>query len=148
MNPIAQSIAGQAPAPVYPVINAPANAAPNTFTPEEIAQLESEYRRIGVIPSEHGDYALVIRSAKRVEWNTFKKRVLDDDIREKADAQVSLVSSCCIAVKYRGRSAFAQDARKLLEEVLDDYPAMPDQPPVTALIKTLNGDVGGARSGK
>jgi hypothetical protein len=127
--------------------SAPA-ASPNTFTAEEIAALESEHRRIGRIPSEHGDYEVVIRSAKKSEWSIFKKKILDDDVREKADAQETLIVQCCVAVKYRGRVAFGKEARPLLIELIDDYPAMPDAKSVSDLIKTLNGDVGGVSSGK
>lgn len=140
------SPAHHVPAPIVDINSIPII---NTFSADEIAALEAEHRRIGRIPSEHGDYEVVIRSAKKLEWSTFKKRILDEDIREKAEAQEGLLMACVVAVAYRGRRAFgAAEARKLLAELTDDYPAMPDAPGVTSLIKTLNGDVGGARSGK
>lgn len=113
----------------------------NVFTPEEIAALESEHRRIGRIPHAEGDYEIVIRSAKKAEWRMFRGRAHSDE--ERADAQEQLVMACVVAVKYRGEMATGTEpARRLLARVLDDYPAIPDDKSVSALIKKLNGDVG------
>lgn len=135
MNPIA----GPAPTPTH-YVPAPVIVS-NTFTAEDIARLEAEHRRIGRIPHAEGDYEIIIRSAKKAEWRMFRGRAHSDE--ERADAQEQLVTACVVAVKYRGETAEGTDAaRKLLARVFDDYPAIPDDKSVSALIKKLNGDVG------
>lgn len=133
MDPIAQRIAQSA---------APAPSA-NVFTDEEIAALEAAHRRIARVPGGEGDYEIVFRSAKKSEWSMFRKRAHDDDVREKAEAQEVLLTQCVIAVVYRGQKAIGvTEARKLLAEVLDDYPQIPDDKNVSNLIKKVNGGVG------
>lgn len=116
----------------------------NTFTPEEIAALEAEHRRIGRVPHAEGEYELVIRSAKKAEWRMFRGRIHSDD--ERADAQEQLVTACVVAVRYRGETAIGSAAaRILLAKVLEDYPGIPDAKAVSDLVKKLNGDVGSGK---
>lgn len=123
-----------------------ADAVSSTFTDEEIKALELEHRRIGRLPHEEGAYEVVIRSADKLQWRAFRNAAHDDDAR--ADAQENLIMATVVAVAYGGEKAIGREpARALLKKLLDDYPAMPDDKHVSAMIKRLNGGVG-ARQGK
>ncbi len=116
----------------------------NTFTPEEIAALEAEHKRVGRIPGGDGAYEIVIRKANKPEWRMFRGNAHDDDA--KADAEETLVTQCCGAVGYEGRKAIGKEpSRALLAEVLNDWPQSPDDKNVSALIKKLNGGVGSGK---
>lgn len=118
----------------------------NTFTDDEVRGLEAQHKRIGRIPHEEGLYEIVIRHAEKLQWRVFRASAHKED--EVSDAQETLIRQCVVAVAYEGEKAFGKDAaRALLDRLLLDWPAVPDDKKVSELIKKLNSGVG-ARSAK
>lgn len=118
----------------------------NTFSDDEIKALESEHRRVGVVPHEDGEYEYLLGPADKLQWRNFRANANDDDRR--ADAQEQLIKATVIAVAYKGQKAIGKaDARKLFEELLADYVSATDGKAISAVVFKVNGQAG-ARSGK
>jgi hypothetical protein len=118
-----------------------ANPVSNSFTDDEIKQLETVYRRIAVISNEDGAYEYVIQPAQKLQWRAFRGAANDEDKR--ADAQEQLIKACVVAVKYNGEASSDVDsARKLLDRLLADYTSAADGKEISRLIFKVNGQAG------
>lgn len=116
------------------------------FTPDEVATLETAYRRIAIVPHEDGEYSYAFKPAEKLQWRAFRAAANDEDKR--SDAQEQLIKQCVVAVVYKGeRSTDVPTARALLDKLLSDYVSATDGREVSRLIFKVNGQAG-ARSGK
>ncbi len=125
----------------------PVQTAPeNVFTPEEIAQLETAYRRVAIVTSEDGAYSYAIKPADKLQWKAFRAKAADAD--ERAGAQETLVTATIIACAYDGQKTLdAKEARAMLEnKLLKDWVGATDGPAVYKLVQSLNMGQGAARA--
>lgn len=117
------------------------NSSTNSFTDDEIKQLETVYRRVAVVPHEDGEYEYVFGPAAKLQWRAFRGAANDEDKR--ADAQETLIKQTVVAVAYKGRKELEQaGARKLLDELLADFTSAADGREVSRLVFKVNGQAG------
>lgn len=113
----------------------------NAFSPEEVASLETQFKRIARVSNEDGAYEYFIKPAERLQWKKFRKAANNED--DRPDAQEDLIKASVVAVKYDGRTAIgSKEARSLLEELLNDYTGATDGAKVLELVMRLNNGVG------
>jgi hypothetical protein len=93
-------------------------------TDDQVAELETKFKRLGRIRHDRGAYEVVFRRPTRVEFRSFREKIHNP--ARKAAAQEELAR---LLVVYPTREKF--------DELLEEYPALCDGEAVSDLLKRM-----------